>query len=1160
MPDFDREERPPEVKFATLGGPGTVSSRPPKASLALGRPLFWGDVEGSQTATFALPAGTVTFLLSDIEGSTRLWQNEPEAMARAVLEHYALIEEAVACHGGVRPVEQGEGDSIVAAFSRGSDAVAAALEIQRRLRAHAWSEGPALQVRVALHTAEAQLRDEGNYFGLALSRCARLRELAHGGQVLLSRATHDLVVDRLPAGVQLADRGVHRLRDLGRPEHVYELLDEDAPQEFPALRSLDALPNNLPGQLTSFIGRVAELAEIQAGLEGTRLLTLTGAGGSGKTRLALQTAADTVDRHPDGSWWVELAPVLDPEQVGPALAAALAVRPLPGQTALEAAAAHLAADRALVILDNCEHLLEASAAVAETLLRAAPGVVILATSRAPLGVAGETNWRVPSLSLPAERLPELVEGLAQSDAVQLFIERALKVRPNFSVSNDNAAAVAGICHALDGIPLAIELAAARVRLMAVEEIAAALADRFRLLTGGTRSALPRQQTLRASVDWSYELLGEDERRLLRRLAVFTGGWTLDLAEEVTADGDLERLAVLDLLSSLVDKSLVLVEDGERSTRYRLLETVRQYALDHLGQSADELPVRDRHRDALLALAKRVEPHLVTADQHLWLRALAAEGSNLTGALEHAARTDPEKALRLAVSLTFYWKLGGRFAAAESGYAQALDAAPADAPLRARALWGRAYLLAYGGGYDEAVENAQQALELAEAVGDHSTVARALDVMGTVTLFIDPKGTRPGQERCLALARESGDEWCVADATQILAFTYSFESRHDEALATAEGVLPLIERMGYREFLAWHWCLAAMGDYESARWAACEEHSQRAIAAAREVGEPVTEGSAQLCLASADLLRGRPEQALERLGAATERAVKEGAGMAVGLLGPLLAQAEAANGLGAEALQGLEPEIATGLDGGYMLGYALQIQADIRYALGDRDLAASAARQGAEVAERTGSSWVLAQACMCLASVSLDLERWSEADGHVHRALEAIETRGLVALIPAALELLAEVATGLHSDEEAARLLGAAEEARAHHELVRPEAQGLRIAALEKTQRERLDGESLEAAFAEGSALDPGEAVAWARRARGERKRPPGGWESLTPTELEVVRHAATGLTNPQIGEQMFITRGTVKVHLSHIYAKLAVRNRSELAAEAARRQQGADAQ
>jgi predicted ATPase/class 3 adenylate cyclase/DNA-binding NarL/FixJ family response regulator len=1123
-------------------------------SWALGRPLIWGPVDGDQTATFALPAGTVTFLLSDIEGSTRLWQDEPEVMAGAVSEHYALLREAVSRHGGVWPVEQGEGGSMVAAFSRGSDAVAAALELQRCIRTHEWPDGLALRVRVALHTAEAQLRDEGNDFGLALSRCARLRELAHGGQVLVSRATHDLVVDRLPTGARLADRGVHRLRDLGRPEHVHELLDEDDPQEFPALRSLDVLPNNLPDQLTSFVGRVGELREIQTALDSTRLLTLTGAGGCGKTRLALQTAADAVDRYLDGSWWVELAPLADAEQIGPALAAALGVRPLPGQTALDAAVSHLTGRCALLVLDNCEHLLEASATVAEAVLRAGPAVAVLATSRAPLGVAGETNWRVPSLSLPAERTHEPVDALAQSDAVRLFIERALKVRPNFAITNDNAPFVAGICHALDGIPLAIELAAARVRLMTVEEISAALTDRFRLLTGGTRSALPRQQTLRASVDWSYELLSEAECTLLRRLAVFTGGWTLDLAEEVTPGDGLERYSVLDVLSSLVDKSLVLVEGRERSTRYRLLETVRQYALDHLAQSPEAPAVRDRHRDALLALAERVEAHLVTVDQHWWLRTLAAENANLTQALERAAQTDPDKALRLAVALTFYWKLQGRFVAAETGYARALDAAAPDAPLRARALWARAYLMAYAGGYEEAVEYAQVALELAEAANDRSTTARALDVLGTVTMFADPRETRPGQERSVTLARESGDDWCLADATQILGFTYAIEGRRDEALVVAEEVLPLIERMGYREFLAWHWQLAAMGDLESANWAACETHCERSIAAAREVGEPVSEGIAQAYLSYADLLRGRRDEALHRLAVANDGAVRSGAGMAAGVLGYMLAWAEAANGGHAAALQRLEPLITTGLDGGYMLSFALHFQAEIMRAHGERAESASAAREALEVAERTGGSWVIALASLGLACVSLDSERWSEADGYVHHALEAIEARSLVVPIPDALELLAEVATGLHSDHEAARLLGAATQARERHDLARSARQAERVEPLEQTLRERVDLGGLEAALAEGRALEPSQAVTWARRARGERKRPPGGWESLTPTELEVARHAADGLTNPQIGEQMFITRGTVKTHLSHIYTKLGLQNRSELAAQAARRE------
>ncbi len=410
--------------------------------LAVARPNVWGGglpgiAEKSET-TFALPAGTVTFLLTDIEESTRLWEAHAEAMAEAVPAHYALLSDAVGRHGGVRPVEQGEGDSIVAAFSRASDALAAALDAQRALAVQVWPAGLKLRVRIALHTAEAQLRDEGNYFGVALSRCARLRAIAHGGQTLLSRAVHDLVLERLPDGVVLVDLGSHRLRDLGRPEHVFLLSHPELPASGEPLRSLDALPNNLPEQLTSFVGREEELRDIGDALAETRLLTLTGAGGCGKTRLAAQAAADALDRFPDGAWWIELAPLADPEAVGPTLGEAIGVKPLPGQSSLEAAVAHLAGARALIVLDNCEHLLEACATSADALLRGCQGVKVLATSRAPLGVAGETHWRVPSLSLPSQLQTEPVEAVAQSDAVRLFIERAMKVRPNFAVDAANA--------------------------------------------------------------------------------------------------------------------------------------------------------------------------------------------------------------------------------------------------------------------------------------------------------------------------------------------------------------------------------------------------------------------------------------------------------------------------------------------------------------------------------------------------------------------------------------------------------------------------------------------------------------------------------------------------------------------------------------------------
>jgi class 3 adenylate cyclase len=445
----------------------------------LARPLRWGPLVepgSSQQTRLNLPAGTVTFLLTDIEGSTRLWETDSEAMSVAVARSYSVLEDAIGSHGGVRPVEQGEGDSVVAAFARASDALVAALAAQTTLHAEAWPTTRPLRVRIALHTADAQLRDEGNYFGQAVNRCARLRAIAHGGQTLLSRATHDLVVDRLPVGVELADCGVHRLRDLGRPEQVFAAVRGGVPATLEPLRSLDSLPNNLPDQLTSFVGRERELDDVRDALAPTRLLTLTGAGGCGKTRLALQAAADLVERWPDGAWWVELAPLVAGELIGSALAGVLDAPELPGRSALEAAVDRLAGHRALVVLDNCEHLLEPAAGVAEALLRGCPNVTVLATSRAPLGVGGEADWRVPSLSLPAERSPEPVDAVAQSDAVRLFIERAAKVRPNFAVNAQNAPAIAQICHDLDGIPLAIELAAARVRVLSPVQISAGLGD------------------------------------------------------------------------------------------------------------------------------------------------------------------------------------------------------------------------------------------------------------------------------------------------------------------------------------------------------------------------------------------------------------------------------------------------------------------------------------------------------------------------------------------------------------------------------------------------------------------------------------------------------------------------------------------------------------
>ena len=1115
-------------------------------------PLGAGTSEGPR---FHLPAGTVTFLMSDIEGSTRLWSAFPEAMGSAIGDVYAIIDRAVMQYDGVRPVEQGEGDSVVGAFSRASDALAAALQAQRELRAFSWPDGMDLRVRIALHTADAQLRDEGNYFGLALSRCARLRAIATGGQTLLSRATRDLVVDQLPDGVELLDVGTHRLRDLGRPEHVFALVYADLDDNFWSLRSLDTFPNNLPDQLTSFVGRTEELRALRAALGETRLLTLTGAGGAGKTRLALQLAADCLDRFADGAWWVDLAPVSDPQLVSDAVADALGVRPLPSMSALQAICIHLGTSNALVLMDNCEHLLKACGEVAETLLRSCPNVTVVATSRTSLGMAGETDWRVPSLSLPPrERERESVQALGQFDAVRLFIERARKARSNFAVTNENAPAVAQVCEELDGLPLAIELAAARVRMLSVEQIAAGLGDRFHLLTGGTRTALPRHQTLRASVDWSHELLSDPERALLRRLAVFAGGFTLDLAESVCAEETLPRVAILDLLASLVDKSLVVAEERVGAVRYRMLETVRQYGVERLDEAGELSTMRDRHRDGMLALAEQIAPALHGLGQREWLDVLDHEAANLASALDRALETDGELALRLCVALTFWWKLRGLFQPAERGFARALEAANhALSDLRAQGLFGRGYLAAYALNIEVAYRALEEARGMAEAVGDQSTLARSQMMIGWVQLLTDPAGSRAMSASARDVAQGCGDDWALITSIVNLAYTHVLRHELDDAERFLDEAQPLTDEHGYLELSAWHWLGKTQRPYSAADFDQVREFTDRALKASRASGEPTTEALAQCFLAGLEVMRGDPQAAIARLEPARAHVVSAGAGLGLGILESYLAHARATVGEIDEAHKTLEMFVATGVDFGFLLSNAIVNLAEILRVGGQPVASQARAEEALGIAERIGNAPTIAFAKEIGGRLAAAREQWTEAESLLHDALAVRVEHRILLNLPQTFDALAEVAAGLESYEEAARVLGAAQRARLDLGLERWRPDQPRFAQLEEDLRTALGEVAFETALSSGAGLSTDEAVAWIRRARGERKRPGRGWDSLTPTEIRVVELVAEGLTNPQIGERMFISRGTVKVHLSHIFAKLGITTRSELAAEATRR-------
>jgi len=715
----------------------------------------------------ALPGGTVTFLFTDIEGSTRLWERHPAEMREALARHDAVLRSAIEAHGG--HVFKTVGDAFDAVFSRAVDAVIAAARIQQRLEAEPPAVPGGIRVRVALHTGTAEERDR-DYFGPALNRIARLLDAGHGGQILLSEATRLLVEESLPDGLALRDLGQHRLKDLASPERIFQLVVAGLRSEFPPLLSLDVLPNNLPRQLTSFVGRTKELGEITALLQQTSLLTLTGSGGAGKTRLALQVAAEMTGAFPDGVWLVELTPLVDPALVTQTAAMAIGVRE-EHRPLIDTLVDYLRPRAMLLLLDNCEHVLAASAALVQMILQHCPTVRVLATSQEALGIAGETVYGVPSLTMPdLGRLPP-VEQLTGFEAIRLFVERAASSRPGFTLTPANAAAVAQVCARLDGIPLAIELAAARVRVLSVDEIAARLADRFRLLTLGTRTAPARHQTLRAALDWSYDLLTAPERLLLARLSVFAGGWTLAAAEAVCADEDCPEGDVLDVLTRLVDRSLVVVGEVGVDTWYRLLETVRLYAREKLDASGGAEAVRRRHRDWYLQFVESIELELQGPGLEAWLRRLEIEHDNIRAALEwsRTAEPNPEYGLRLSGAMWHFWEVRGYWTEGREWLEDALKRGERlNVPSRARALNGAANLAFFQGDFARASALGTESLDLSRKLGDKRAIASCLNVLGLEACRLEKydQAARLGEES-LALSKEVGDTWGAAGAHLIL---------------------------------------------------------------------------------------------------------------------------------------------------------------------------------------------------------------------------------------------------------------------------------------------------------------------------------------------------------------------------------------------------------
>lgn len=801
-----------------------------------------------------LPSGIVSFLFTDIEGSTRLWEEFPEAMRAALAQHDSILTDAVAAHNGT--VFKHTGDGMCAVFAVVSDAVAAALDAQRGLAQSDWSAVGSLKARMGIHTGQAE-EDQGDYFGPPLNRTARLMSAAHGGQVLLTGVAADLAQGHLPDRAELKGLGTHRLRDLSNAEDVSQLLHPELPAEFPPILSLDFFQGNLPPQLTSFIGREEEIAQVNALLNDTRILTLTGIGGAGKTRLALEIGVQRIEEFSDGVWLVDLAPITDPDMVRSTIASTFGIPE-------EGFHDYIRSKNALIIMDNCEHVLDTSAQAVQRLLQVCPKVSVIATSREALGVPGEVIHRVLSLSMP-EVSDTTLEAASRCEAVQLFVERAASVQPGFTLSEANAPAISQIARRLDGIPLAIELAATRVKGLPVDQIATRLDDRFRLLTGGSRTALPRQRTLQATIEWSYELLTAEEAALLNRLSIFRGGFTIEAAEHVgVPEGEYSGDA-LDLLLQLVDKSLVNVAPvgPDEEPRYRLLETLRQYAGERLAESGQADAVRDQHTAYYASIAHKLQPELWGTEPQRGLAILAIEADNMRGALEWSLESNlVETALWLAGDLAFFWMIqrhvheGNDWA--ERALAIGADGSP-DA--RAVALLSAGLMALQLIDFPRAEQRTDESVKLYKGLDNPEGTASATQTRATVPWM---QGDMGSAERLLLEAlpfNQPGVQSMFPIMTMVLLASVSASSGdQDAALEALNQVLE--ERPGDWDFWG-QWARFALACFElqQAEYAKASEHFEQCLPMLRATGDHSSAGAALSGMGTLAWLRSEPGEAL-----------------------------------------------------------------------------------------------------------------------------------------------------------------------------------------------------------------------------------------------------------------------------------------------------------
>ena len=813
-----------------------------------------------------LPTGTITYLFTDVEGSTPLWQQHPDEMRSVMARHDSLITSTVEANGGTVVRPRGEGDSIFAVFLRASDAVGASCEAQQLLLRESWPADISLHVRMAMHTGESELR-EHDYYGNAVNRCARLRSIAHGGQILISEATVQLVRDDLSGETGLRDLGAHRLKDLQRPEQVFKVLHPDLPADFPALKSLDAHPHNLPVQLTSFIGREEEIVEVGVLLSTARLVTLAGTGGSGKRRLAQEIGASVIEDYPDGVWFIGLATLTDPKMLRPHVADTFNV----GEDALSG---FLQGKSILVILDNCEHLIVGAGSLVQWLL-SSPGVTVIATSREALNLAGERTFQVPPLSIPVQEAAQDI--MTGCPSVDLFIERAQSANPSFQLTASNAVSVNQIVRRIDGIPLAIELAAARVKLLQPSEIASRLDESFKLLKGGPVDTLPHHQTLESCIDWSYDMLESEQQALFRRLSVFRGGFTLPACSAVSEIDD--EFEVLESLGQLVDKSLVRTVPIGEETRYYLLEPLRQYAAARITEE-ETTEAGDRHARYFQDLAERAAPELRGPGQLDWLMRLETEHDNFRVALAwglESGKTD--LAQRTAAALMWFWIIRRHVAEAVEWFDRVLAADGGSPQARASAL-AQAGFISTMMRYDD-LEGRRSQIHEAETrfveLGDEQGVKTAQTYNAYILWWQRHlEASRRSLVEIQTSMRASGFEWGDAFTGWFLGSIAWFAGDITNALEHNSRSLKIFRRLGDLALIAWTLLREGNIYLESDELDQATTLYEECLPMMGDLGDRHGEGAVLLGLGMAAHFRGETDQA-QRLLMEAQTELREGGG-------------------------------------------------------------------------------------------------------------------------------------------------------------------------------------------------------------------------------------------------------------------------------------------